>query len=136
MFGMRNREVSIVDGLNSPSLILLYIAALANPFCAQWRKALRHVAMKFRIAPWAARVVHEYRLIDFDFAVHGLSRCERDFPEGNANVGVNPSRNVNLLRIWKLAVTLAHKKIELGEQEKGISFPGFLIVFLTTKSRA
>ena len=45
------------------------VAALANPFCAQGRKSLCHIAVKIRITPWAARVVHAHRLIDFDFTV-------------------------------------------------------------------
>src|SRR5262245_26825865 len=133
---MRLRQIAIVNRLNSPSVVLFDVAAIANPFRAQGRKSLLHITVKIHIAPWAACVVHAHRVVDFDFTVHGLSRCERDFPERNANVGMKLPRNVSLLRIWKLAVALAHEKIELGKQEKRNSFswvPGFLIVLLTTK---
>jgi hypothetical protein len=51
---------------------------------------------------------------------------------------MNFASNVNLSRVWKLAVTVAHKKVELGKQEKrnffsSFSVPGFLTVLLTTK---
>jgi hypothetical protein len=52
---------------------------------------------------------------------------------------VNFAASVNLSRIWKLPVTLAHKKVKLREQEKRNSFswvPEFLIVLLTQKSHA
>ena len=99
------------SGLNCSTANFFNIAALANPFRAQRRKSLCHIAVKIRIAPWAARVVHAHRLIDFDFTVHGLSRCERDFPERNANVGMKFPDDVNLPRIRKLQM-LAHDRIE------------------------
>src|SRR6516165_10469354 len=115
---MRFRQIAIVDGLNSPSVVLFHIPAVANPFRAQQRKSLRHITAKIRIAPWAACVVHAHRLVDFDFAVHGLSRCERDFPERNANVGMKLPRNVNLFGVRKLTVTLAHNRTdESGSQD-------------------
>src|SRR6476660_7843768 len=106
---------TVINRLNFSSIEFSRITALANPFCAQRRKSLRHVAVKIRITPWPARVVHAHGLIDFDSTVYGLSRRERDFPEWNANVGVQPPRNVSLLRIWKLPVMLAHEKVKLRE---------------------
>src|SRR5207249_8397857 len=38
------------------------------------------------------------------------------------DVGVQPPRNVSLLRIWKLPVMLAHEKVKLREQKKGNFF--------------
>jgi hypothetical protein len=49
---------------------------------------------------------------------------------------VQLSRNESLLRIWQLAVTLAHEKVEFRKSQKENFFssvPEFLIVFLTTK---
>jgi hypothetical protein len=59
------------------------------------------------------------------------------------DVGMDLAGEVNLAAIWKLSVTLAHRKIELGKQEKRnlntdreFLFPEFLFslfVALTTK---
>ena len=58
-----------------------------------------HIAVKIRITPWAARVVHSYRLIDFDFTVYGLSRCKCYLAKWYTNPGMNFAASVNLSRI-------------------------------------
>ena len=96
---------TVINRLNFSSIDFFHIAALANPFCAQGRKSLCHIAVKIRITPWAARVVHAHGLVDFDFTVYGLSRCERDFPERNANIGMQLRRQrksfVNLAAVFR-----------------------------------
>src|SRR5436190_22627317 len=109
------RQIAIINWPNDSSFDFVHISALQDPIAAQGRKPLYWIKRHAWITPWAARVVHAYRLIGFDFTVYGLSRCKRDFPERNANVGVQLPRNVSLLRIWKLPVMLAHEKVKLRE---------------------
>ena len=71
-----------------PPVDFFDVAAIANPFRAQRRKSLCHIAVKIRITPWAARVVNPHRLVDLDFTVHRLSRRERDLAERNTDVGM------------------------------------------------
>src|SRR6476660_3427102 len=104
---------TVINRLNFSSIDFFYITALANPFCAQRRKSLRHVAVKIRITPWPARVVHAHGFVHFNLARHRLCRGERDFTERNTDLGVQPPRNVSLLRIWELPVMLAHEKVKL-----------------------
>ena len=87
---------TVIDRLNFASLGFFHISSLANPFCAQGRKALCHVAVKIRITPWPARVIHPHWFIHFDLACHRFCRRERDFTERNANVGMQFAVNVNL----------------------------------------
>src|SRR5262249_5661104 len=133
---MRFRQPAIIYRLTFSSFVFFHIAAVANPFRAHRRQALFDIPMKIWVAPQAACIVNAHRLVHFNFTVHRFCWREGDLAEGHTDFAIQLYLYVNLLRIWKLTVTIAHKKIELGEQEKGISFPGFLIVFLTTKSRA
>ena len=86
---------TVINRLNFSSIDFFDIVAVANPFCAQGRKSLCYVAVKIRITPWPARVVHPHRLIDFNLARHRLCRRERDFTEWNPNVAMNFAANVN-----------------------------------------
>src|SRR6476620_10886652 len=101
---------TVINRLNFSPTDFFHVYALANPFCAQGRKSLCHIAVKIRITPRPARVVHAHGFVHFNLARHRLCRGERDFTERNPNVGMQLSRNESLLRIWKLPVMLAHRE--------------------------
>src|SRR5438094_8509722 len=130
---MSFRKKTVVAKCRGPAANFFHIVAVANPFGAHRRKPLRDIASKIGIAPRTAGVVHAHRFVDFYFAVDRFCRSESDLSKRNSDVFLQCASDVNLLRIWKLTVTLAHKKFELRKQETGISSPGFLIVLFTNK---
>src|SRR5881396_2111835 len=71
------RQIAIINWPNDSSFDFVHISALQDPIAAQGRKPLYWIKRHAWVAPWAARVVHAYRLIDFDFTVYGLGRCKR-----------------------------------------------------------
>src|SRR4030095_14852747 len=99
MRSMRNGEVSIIDWLNFSSVDLFNVTAFQNPLLSQGRKPLNWVERHARIAPGTARVVNAHRLVHFHLAVDGFGRCERNFPERNAQIRMNFAREVNLLAL-------------------------------------
>ena len=99
MCSMLLGKISIINRPNDSSLVFLHVAAFANPFGAQGRQALRDIAVKIGIAPRAAGVVNAHWFVHFDLAVHRFRRCERDFPEWDANIGMQFAGDVNLFGI-------------------------------------
>src|SRR5438552_18746931 len=95
------RQITIINWPNNSSFDFVHISALQDPIAAQGRKPLYWIKRHAWVAPWAARVVHAYRLIDFDFTVYRLSRCECYLAKRYTNAGVNFAASVNLSRIWK-----------------------------------
>src|SRR3984893_14134211 len=99
MLGMRNGEVSIVDGLNFYTFYSSALAAFQNPIPPQGRQALNWVERHAWIAPGAAGVVNADRLVHFDFAGHRLGWREADFTERHAKIGMQFPGDVNLFAV-------------------------------------
>src|SRR2546430_8707192 len=95
------RQIAIINWPNDSSFDFVHISALQDPIAAQGRKPLHWIKRHAWITPWAARVVHAYRLIDFDFTVYGLSRCKCYLAKRYTNAGVNFAASVNLSRVWQ-----------------------------------
>ena len=97
-----------------------------NPFRTQRRQALRDIALKIGVAPRAARVVHAYWFVlenygrgpraTLDRAADRFRRCERDFPEWDANIRMQFARDVGLFGIETRStpVSLAAIRREIG----------------------
>src|SRR5437763_16656900 len=90
------RQIAIIDRRDGATVDLFDITAVADPFCARGRKTLRDVAMKRRITPGTARVVNANRFVHLDFAAHRFRWHERDFAEGNPDVGMQLTGDVDL----------------------------------------
>src|SRR4030095_8965257 len=121
---MRFRQIALLHRFNSPSVVLLNITALANPFRAQRRKSLLHITVKIRIAPWAACVVHAHRLVYFDFSIHGFSRSECYLAKRHTNCAMNFTANVNLARFRKVVAAAVDRGF-CGFVWAGVNAPGY-----------
>ena len=62
-------EIPVINGSHRPSLILLHVAASANPLGAQRRQTFLDAALEPRIAPRATRVINAHGLVYFELAV-------------------------------------------------------------------
>src|SRR5437763_9975985 len=89
-------QITIIDRRAGATVDLFDITAVADPFCARRRKALRDVAMKRRITPGTARVVNANRFVHLDFAADRFRWRERDLAEGNPDVGMQLTGDVDL----------------------------------------
>jgi len=99
MRSMRFGKIAVILRRNGSSLDFFYVAAIANPFRAQWRQTLRNIAVKIGVAPGTACVVHAHRFVDFDFAVERFSRRERDFAERHSDFTMQFAGDVNFARV-------------------------------------
>src|SRR5438067_12088386 len=96
---MRSGQVSVIDRRDDASFDFVDIAALENPALAQRREALFDVAVKIGIGPGAAGVVNPDGLVDFELAGHGFRWRERNFAEGDAEIGMELAGKVDLLAV-------------------------------------
>src|SRR6184192_605282 len=98
MRSMRIGQISIIDGLNFPSLDFLDVIPFQNPISSQGRQALNWVKRHAWIAPRAAGIVNADRLVlkhyrrgacaTLDLAGHCFGWSERDLAERNPNIGM------------------------------------------------
>src|SRR5437016_12971248 len=95
-------QISVVLRTNGASFNFFDIAAITDPFRAQWRQALFNVAIETRLAPGTAGVINADRLVHFDLAAHRLGRREGYFAERPAKIDMYLLGHVNLARIWKV----------------------------------
>ncbi len=88
-------EIAIVLGPGFAALVFLDVPAGQDPFAAQGRKALGHLALEVGIAPRAGTIVHADRRILLDPAVRMSGVGERDLTQGHAKIRVVPSLDVD-----------------------------------------
>src|SRR5207245_4383646 len=62
-------EIPVINGFDRPSLILLHVAASANPLGAQRRQTFLDAALEPRIAPRATCVINAHGFVYLDLAV-------------------------------------------------------------------
>ena len=86
------------------SAITADVISSENPIRAQRRQTLVHVHLLIGVAPGAAGVVNADGFVDFDLAGHGFGRRERDFAEGDADVGVELTGEVDLAGVGERRV--------------------------------
>src|SRR5438067_10830493 len=124
---MNFREISVINWPKESSFVSRHIAACANPVRTQRWQALRDIAMKIGIAPRAARVVHAHWFVlenygrgpcaTLDLAADRFRRCERDFPERDANIRMQFARDVSLFGIETRSTP-----VSLAASRRGFTF--------------
>src|SRR6266404_5127969 len=113
MFGMRNGEITIINWRDGPSFDLFHVVARENPVPTQGRKPFNRVKRHAWIAPRTAGVVNADRFVHFDLAVHRFGRRETDFPERDAEVGMQFSGDENLARIGQRILDRIYRMIRI-----------------------
>src|SRR5437899_273723 len=101
MGSMCGGEIAVIDRRYRAPLNLFDVAAGADPIGAQRREAPFDVAVEIGIAPRTAGVVDANGLVDFDLAGDGFRGGERNFPERDAEVGMEFARDVDLAGVWQ-----------------------------------
>src|SRR5207248_3952591 len=66
------------------------------------------LAIELRTSPWPGTIIHAQRSVCFDLAIERLSRAELDFAEGDPDVRMNLSMDMNSGAIgqWLAALRL------------------------------
>ena len=98
-FGVRFGQVTVVLRLYITTLVLFHIAAILDPLQPHRWQSLGHIATISRIPPRPRAIVDSYGFILFNRSVGMLGIGKSNLPEGNAEIGMNLTLNVDPCRV-------------------------------------
>jgi len=114
-------KVAVVLRLDLASVILRDIAAAQDPLAAQGGKALLHRALEGRVSPGSGAVVDPDRCVGFHLAAESLGGRKRDLTQGNPEVGMQRSFDVDAAAGGKLLGAVGLERgLRVGDHRRSV----------------